>query len=106
MRTVKTLKPGQKRTQGILTRFGPSLLYVRYRCDEARREHAKTVELVVQRRSREGESECPGSRTSGARVPGARSRGPGPVRPGGWHCGSAGGRDLQQRLRLTFTTGC
>ncbi len=69
----KTLKPGQKGTKEMLTRFGPSLLYVRYRYDEARREHVKTVELVVQRRSREGEAECSGSRTSGARAPGARS---------------------------------
>ncbi len=46
MRTVKTLKPGQKGTKEMLTRFGPSLLYVRYRYDEARREHVKTVELV------------------------------------------------------------
>ncbi len=49
MRTVKTLKPGQKGTKELLTRFGPSLLYVRYRYDEDRREHVKTVELVVRR---------------------------------------------------------
>ncbi len=51
MRTVTTLKPGRKGTKEILKRFGPSLLCVRYRFDEARREHVKTVELVVQRRS-------------------------------------------------------
>jgi hypothetical protein len=67
MRTVKTLKPGQKGTKELLTRFGPSLLYVRYRYDEDRREHVKTVELVVQRRSREGEVERPDSRKLGAR---------------------------------------
>ncbi len=109
MRTVKTLKPGQKGTKEMVTRFGQSLVSprkpeslrfrlfgpappaqetlledsdglqaVRYRYDEARREHVKTVELVVQRRSREGEAECSGSRTSGARAPGARS-----VRSGG-----------------------
>ncbi len=72
MRTVKTLKPGQKGTKELLTRFGPSLLYVRYRYDEDSREHVKTVELVVQRRSRECEAECLGSRTPGARTPGAR----------------------------------
>ncbi len=66
MRTVKTLKPGQKGTKELLTRFGPSLLYVRYRYDEDSREHVKTVELVVQRRSREGEAECLGSQASGA----------------------------------------
>ncbi len=73
MRTVKTLKPGQKGTKEMLTRFGPSLLYVRNRYDEARREHVKTVEIVVQPRSREGEAEWPGSRTSGARAPVVRS---------------------------------
>ncbi len=68
MRTVKTLKPGQDGTKELLTRFGPSLLYVRYRYDEDRREHVKTVELVVQRRSRDGEAECLGSRASDARA--------------------------------------
>ncbi len=29
MRTLKTLKPGQDGTKELLTRFGPSLLYVR-----------------------------------------------------------------------------
>ena len=63
MRTVKPLKPGQKGTKELLTRYGPSLLYVRYRYDEDRREYLKTVELVVQRRSRERETDCLGSRT-------------------------------------------
>ena len=72
MRTVKTLKPGQKGTKEMLARYGPSLLNVRYRYDEAGREHVKTVEIVVQRRSREGEAECPGTRASGARAPGTR----------------------------------
>ncbi len=39
MRIVKTLKPGQKGTKDLLTRFGPTLLCVRYRYDEDRREH-------------------------------------------------------------------
>ncbi len=78
MRTVKTLKPGQKGTKEMQKRFGPSLLLVRYRYDEQRREHLKTVELVVQRRSREREVECVGSRvpaagSSSARLPGSRS---------------------------------
>ncbi len=68
MRTVKTLKPGQKGTKELLTRFGPSLLKVRYRYDEDRREHLKTVELVVQQRSREREAECPGSQSPSART--------------------------------------
>ncbi len=68
MRTVKTLKPGQDGTKELLKRFGPSLLNVRYRYDEDRREHVKTVELVVQRRSRDGEAECLGSPAPDARA--------------------------------------
>ncbi len=100
MRTVKTLKPGQKGTKEMLTRFGPSLLYVRYRYDEARREHVKTVELVVQRRSREGEAECAGARMSGARAPGARSArsGAGTPRRVALRIGRRE-RDLQQRVK-------
>ncbi len=128
MRTVKTLKPGQKGTKELLTRFGPSLLSprkpeslrfrlfgpglpaqetvleysdgllgVRYRYDEGSREHVKTVELVVQRRSREGEAECLGSRTAGARTPGARAGGVAARRVAlriGWR-----ERDLQQRVK-------
>ena len=64
MRTTKTLKPGQKKgTRGLVARYGASLLCVRYRYDEATRESLKTVELVVQRRSRV--VECPESRTLG-----------------------------------------
>ena len=47
MRTTKTLKPGRKGTEELLTRAGASLLDVRYRYDEDRRENVKTVELVV-----------------------------------------------------------
>ncbi len=69
MRTLKTLKPGQDGTKELLKRFGPSLLAVRYRYDEDRRERVKTVELVVESRSREAEAECPGSRAPDARKP-------------------------------------
>ena len=34
MRTLRTLKAGQKGDQELLTRYGPSLLCVRYRYDE------------------------------------------------------------------------
>ena len=57
MRTAKTLRPGQKGTKEMQKRFGPGPLLVRYRYDEERREHLKTVALVVQRRSRDGERE-------------------------------------------------
>ncbi len=62
MRTVRTLKPGQKGTKELMSRFGPSLLRVRYRYDEERREHLKTVELLVQRHSRDRKRDCPESR--------------------------------------------
>ena len=75
MRTVKTLKPGQKGTKELLARFGPSLLNVRYRYEEDRREHVKTVGLVVQRRSREDSLECRGSRAHGGRGHDARTDG-------------------------------
>ncbi len=84
MRTVKMLK-----------RFGPSRLYVRYRYDEDSREHLKTVELIVRRRFRESETECPGSRktsgsrrTAGGRTSGARTAG----------ARTAGGRRLALRV--------
>ncbi len=104
MRIVKTLKPGQYGAKELLTRFGPSLLYVRYRYDEDRREHVKTVELVVQRRSREGKAECLGSRAPKTRTSpetgSVSSSGAGGVRTRGvalrigWR-----ERDLQQRVK-------
>ncbi len=66
MRTLRTLKPGEWETKGLLARHGASLVCVRYRYDEAAREHLKTVELIVQRRSREREPESNGSRQPGA----------------------------------------
>ncbi len=62
MRTLRTLKPGRNGTKELLARHGASLLCVRYRYDEATREHLKTVELVVQRRPREHETDSPGPR--------------------------------------------
>lgn len=50
MRTLKTLKPGQKGTKALLARFGTNLLCVRYRYDEATGQRVKTVELIIQRR--------------------------------------------------------
>ena len=51
IRTLRTLKPGEWGTKRLLAFHGPSLLCVRYRYDEDPREHLKTVELIVQRRS-------------------------------------------------------
>ena len=61
MRTLRTLKPGWKRTKDLLARRGESLPCVWYRYDEDPREHLKTVELIAQLRSRERKAECPGS---------------------------------------------
>ncbi len=38
MRTLKTLKPGKRGTRELLSRYGSSLLCVRYRYDERTRE--------------------------------------------------------------------
>jgi hypothetical protein len=53
VRTLKTLKPGQKGTKELLTRYGTSLLCVRYRYDETTGERVKTGELIVRRSSRD-----------------------------------------------------
>ncbi len=74
MRTLKTLKPGENGTKELLSRYGTNLLYVRYRYDEGTRERVKTVELVVQRRSRKTEAGCPASRQSGGQAAGAARR--------------------------------
>ena len=50
MRTLKTLKPGQKGAKKLLTRYGTSLLCVRHR-HETTGERVKTVELIVRRYS-------------------------------------------------------
>ncbi len=74
MRTLRRLRPDQKGTKELLSRHGASLLCVRYRYDEDTCEHLKTVELVVQRRSREGKAESPGARQSGGQAAVAASR--------------------------------
>jgi hypothetical protein len=67
VRIVKTVKPGQKGTKELLSRFGANLLRVRYRYDEDTCESLKTVELVVQRRSLKPTADCRGSRERGGR---------------------------------------
>ncbi len=42
VRTLRTLKPGEKGTKQLVAHNGPSLLRVRYRYDEDTREHLKT----------------------------------------------------------------
>ena len=77
MRTLKTLKPGQNGTKELLARYGTSLLCVRYRYDEVTDQHLKTVELIVQRRSRPltrtiAEKDPPPGRGSGLARPPAK----------------------------------
>jgi hypothetical protein len=48
MKSRLSLKPGQKGTKALVDQYGASLLYVRYRYDEARGVRLKTVELVVE----------------------------------------------------------
>ena len=74
MRTLKTLRPGQKGTKNLLSRYGPDLLCVRYRYDEEWGERLKTVELVVERCPRNREAERHRSRKPGAPVCAAAPR--------------------------------
>jgi hypothetical protein len=48
MKSRLNLKPGQKGTKKLVEQYGRSLLYVRYRYDEARGVRLKTVEIVVE----------------------------------------------------------
>ena len=50
MRTLKSLRPGEKGTKELVARYGTSLLCIRSRFDDLTRERVKTVELIVQRR--------------------------------------------------------
>lgn len=68
MRTLKTLKPGQAGTKALLSRYGASLLCVRYRYDQATPERLKTVELVVQRSSRRASTVPPAARRVSLRI--------------------------------------
>ena len=42
-----TLKPGQKGTRRLATRYGDRLVCVRYRYDKVKRKRYKTIELIV-----------------------------------------------------------
>ena len=68
MRTLKTLKPSQAGTKGLLARYKKSLLCVRYRYDAVTRQRLKTVELIVQRRSRQPESARRAAHTVSVRI--------------------------------------
>ena len=68
MRTLTTMKPGQKGTKELLTRYGTSLLCVRYRHDEATGERVKTVELIVRRNLHDGAPARPPVRQVPSRI--------------------------------------
>jgi hypothetical protein len=54
MKADTNLKPGQKGSKRLMEHYGDALLCVRYRTDEKRGLHLKTVELIV------GEKPLPG----------------------------------------------
>ncbi len=63
----KDAEAGPEGDQGIADPLWAESSVCPPRYDEASREHVKTVELVVQRRSREGEANCLGARATGVR---------------------------------------
>ncbi|MCM0082116.1 hypothetical protein L4X63_10990 [Geomonas sp. Red32] len=52
MKAYGHLKPGQRGTKRLVTKFGSALLCVRYRYDEQTDENVTTAEIVVERRPR------------------------------------------------------
>lgn len=48
MKSRLNLKPGQRGTKKLVEEYGKSLLYVRYRYDEARGVRLKTVEIIIE----------------------------------------------------------
>ena len=52
MKAYGHLKPGQKGTQRLASRFGAALVCVRYRYDERTGDNLTTVEIIVDRRPR------------------------------------------------------
>ncbi len=52
MKTYGHMKPGQKGTQRLVSRFGAALVCVRYRYDERTGDNLTTAEIIVDRRSR------------------------------------------------------
>ena len=49
MKTRLILKPGQRGTKSLVTKYGDALLCVRFRYDAKARQRLKTVELIVER---------------------------------------------------------
>jgi hypothetical protein len=51
MKSRKHLKPGQNGTKRLVEQYGDALLCVRYRYDEKRGVHLKTVEIIVEEKA-------------------------------------------------------
>jgi hypothetical protein len=49
VKTRLILKPGQRGTKSLVTKYGDALLCVRFRYDAKSRQRLKTVELIVER---------------------------------------------------------
>ena len=52
MKAYGHMKPGQKGTQRLVSRFGAALVCVRYRYDERTGDNLTTAEIIVDRRPR------------------------------------------------------
>jgi len=48
LRTRLTLRPGQPGTRKLVEEYGPRVVCVRYRYDDANKKRYKTVELIVE----------------------------------------------------------
>jgi hypothetical protein len=75
MEARATLRPGQKGTKKLVSRFGDRLICVRYRYDATRRKRFTTVELIVDEADWTAstppapEAAPPGSTASPTRIP-------------------------------------
>ncbi len=48
LRTRLTLRPGQPGTRKVIEEYGPNVVCVRYRYDDAQKKRYKTVELIIE----------------------------------------------------------
>ncbi len=102
VRTLRTLKPGQKGTKELLALHGASLLCVRYRYGEDTRVYLKTVELVGQPRGAPLDHEEEAPTKTRRRQPWTAATRPAGRRRSGSEGGSAIGwreRDLRWRVK-------
>ena len=66
-----TLKPGQKGTRRLATRYGNRLVCVPYRYDKVKRKRYKTIELIV-----DEEASIPNLRMPSHQAPNTKPVGP------------------------------